>query len=203
MQKAQRRQNAVTRSSAHEFSLGENIPRSSFACRQLSLDSRGMRKFGHAYSASENLHLFSAPLCGRCLWFWQRCIFFEVTVAIIIAGNSNFKIHPAPLKSTVRARLFFGLSAKVRASEWVEVYLHFQRAQPKFAEGKDCLTVSYTRIAWITEGVPQHPKNRRQAWVTRLVRLRNVAFRQLVNKERDDWSFRVPGLWYFGRQSTE
>ena len=26
--------------------------------------------------------------------------------------------------------------------------------------------------------------------------------RQLVNKERDDCSFRVPGLWYFGRQST-
>ncbi|MBR2606749.1 MAG: hypothetical protein IKC70_02295 [Bacteroidaceae bacterium] len=81
-----------TRSSAHEFSPGENIAfgelrlrsliiasklafyslartlsRSSFACRQLSLDSRGRRKFGHAYSASENLHLFSAPLCGRCL----------------------------------------------------------------------------------------------------------------------------------------
>jgi len=92
VQKAQRRQNAVTCSSAHEFSLGENIafgelrlrslmiasklafyslartlPRSSFACRQLSLDSRGMRKFGHAYSASENLHLFSTPICGRCL----------------------------------------------------------------------------------------------------------------------------------------
>ena len=58
---------SVARSSAHEFSLGENILRSAFACRQLSLDSRGMRKFGRAYSASENLHLFSAPLCGHCL----------------------------------------------------------------------------------------------------------------------------------------
>ena len=54
----------------------------------------------------------------------------------------NFKNQPAPLKGTVRARMFFGLSAKVRASEWVEVYLHLQRAQPKFAEGKDCLSVS-------------------------------------------------------------
>ena len=43
---------------------------------------------------------------------FDNAVFFEVTVAIIIAGNSNFKIHPAPLKSRVRARLFFGNSAR-------------------------------------------------------------------------------------------
>ena len=55
----------------------ENILRLGVTCRQLSLDSRGMRKFGHAYGASENLHLFSAPLCSCCLWFWQRCSFWK------------------------------------------------------------------------------------------------------------------------------
>ena len=51
----------------------ENIPRSAAPCRQLPLDSRGMCKFGRANGASENLYIFSAPLCGRCLWFWQCC----------------------------------------------------------------------------------------------------------------------------------
>jgi len=77
----------------------------------------------------------------------------------------------------------------------VEACLHLQRAQPKFAEGKDCLTVSYTRIAWITEGVPQHPKKHTIGLSDKARSTEECCpKRQLVNKERDDCSFRVPGL---------
>ena len=63
VQKAQRRTKSVVTTFAHEFSLCENIPRSVAPCRQLTLDSRGSVKFGHAYSASENIHtLFRASL---------------------------------------------------------------------------------------------------------------------------------------------
>jgi hypothetical protein len=71
--------------------LNENIPRSAAPCRQLPLDSRGMCKFGRANGASENLYIFSAPLCGRCLWFWQCCSSLKVTFGIVYCGNGNIK----------------------------------------------------------------------------------------------------------------
>ena len=101
VQKAQRRQNAVTRSSAHEFSLGENIAfgelrlrsliiasklafyslartlsRSSFACRQLSLDSRGMRKFGRASVARQKTCTSFPRLSAAVACDFDSAVFF-------------------------------------------------------------------------------------------------------------------------------
>ncbi|MBR2300766.1 MAG: hypothetical protein IKA41_02295, partial [Bacteroidaceae bacterium] len=46
------------------YSLARTLPRSSFVRRHLSFASRGSVKFGHTCGASENLPLFSAPLCS-------------------------------------------------------------------------------------------------------------------------------------------
>ena len=48
--------------------LHELCLRSSFTCRQLTLDSRGSAKFGRASMARQKTFpLLSAPLCSRCL----------------------------------------------------------------------------------------------------------------------------------------
>ena len=69
----------------------ENIPRSSFACRQLSLDSRGLHKFGRALRVRKLAHLFRAyrrtlPVILTVLYF------FEVTVAVLNAKQLLTKV---------------------------------------------------------------------------------------------------------------
>jgi len=67
---------SVSRSSAHEFSPGENIPRSSFACRQLSLDSRGMRKFGRALTARQKTCTSFPRLSAAVACDFDNAVFF-------------------------------------------------------------------------------------------------------------------------------
>ena len=44
---------------------------------------RGSVKVKLRHGAQENFHtLFRAFYCGRCLWFWQCCIFLKVTFAV-------------------------------------------------------------------------------------------------------------------------
>ena len=88
--RAQRRTKSVVTTFAHEFSLDENVPRSVAPCRQLTLDSRGSVKFGHAYCASENIPtLFRASLQPLPV-ILTALYFLKVTVAII-NSNGNIK----------------------------------------------------------------------------------------------------------------
>ena len=75
--KAQRRTKSVVTTFAHEFSQCENIPRSVASCRQLPLDSRGMRKFGRASAARQKTCTSFPRLSAAVACDFDSAVVFE------------------------------------------------------------------------------------------------------------------------------
>jgi hypothetical protein len=76
VKKAQRRTKSVVTTFAHEFSQCENIPRSVAPCRQLPLDSRGMRKFGRASAARQKTCTSFPRLSAAVACDFNDAVFF-------------------------------------------------------------------------------------------------------------------------------
>ena len=89
----------------------ENIPRSSLACRQLSPQKNyaGVCKFSRATARQKNFHtLFRAFSVPVACDFDNAVFFWKLPLHCLLLSKSNFLKPPAPLKCTVRARMFFG-----------------------------------------------------------------------------------------------
>ena len=87
-QKAQRRQNTVVAPFCSRIFAGRKYP--SVGC-YLSATFPAERLRGSVQVMSRKArqkklaHSYPRLNCVRCLWFWQRCIFFEVTFAMFNA----------------------------------------------------------------------------------------------------------------------
>ena len=89
------------------FALGRlllvgNFPLIVAGCASLAALLRRVRKLAPLFRAS----LRSLPVILTALYF------LKVSVTMKMLSNGNLKHQPAPLKSTVRARLFFGNSVR-------------------------------------------------------------------------------------------